>query len=155
MSSSKIIKPALRNLAAGDVLFREGEVGDFAYQVVKGKIEVCKFNGDEYLTLSILEKGALLGEMALIDKQPRSAMARAVGEATVKEIDKDALLGFLKNSPQTAFNMMQQLASYARNANEKLSVDAFSSDSDSSNNELGDENKELSDEEKKRQEKNN
>ena len=31
--------------------------------------------------------------------------------------------------------MMQQLASYARNANEKLSVDAFSSDSDSSNNE--------------------
>ena len=149
MSSSKTIKPALRNLAAGDVLFREGEVGDFAYQVVKGKIEVCKFNGDEYITLSILEKGALFGEMALIDKQPRSAMARAVSETVVKEIDKDALLGFLKNSPQTAFNMMQQLASYARNANEKLSVDAFSSDSDSSNNELGDENKELSDEEKK------
>ena len=149
MSSSKTIKPALRNLAAGDVLFREGEVGDFAYQVVKGKIEVCKFNGDEYLTLSILEKGALFGEMALIDKQPRSAMARAVSETVVKEIDKDALLGFLKNSPQTAFNMMQQLASYARNANEKLSVDAFSSDSDSSNNELDDENKELSDEEKK------
>ena len=92
--------------------------------------------------------------MALIDKQPRSAMARAVSETVVKEIDKDALLGFLKNSPQTAFNMMQQLASYARNANEKLSVDAFSSDSDSSNIELGDESKELSDEEKKRQEKN-
>ena len=101
MNSSKTIKPALRNLAAGDVLFREGEVGDFAYQVVKGKIEVCKFNGDEYITLSILEKGALFGEMALIDKQPRSAMARAVSETVVKEIDKDALLGFLKNSPQT------------------------------------------------------
>ena len=37
--------------------------------------------------------------------------------------------------------MMQQLASYARNANEKLSVDAFSSDSDSSNNEENDEKK--------------
>ncbi len=152
MSSSKTMKPALRNLAAGDVLFREGEVGDFAYQIVKGKIEVCKFNGDEYVTLSILEKGALFGEMALIDKQPRSAMARAVEEAVVKEIDKNALLGFLKNSPQTAFNMMQQLASYARNANEKLSVDAFSSDSDSSNNE-DEEKKELSKEEKKRQQK--
>ena len=152
MSSSKTMKPALRNLAAGDVLFREGEVGDFAYQIVKGKIEVCKFNGDEYVTLSILEKGALFGEMALIDKQPRSAMARAVEEAVVKEIDKNALLGFLKNSPQTAFNMMQQLASYARNANEKLSVDAFSSDSDSSNIE-DEEKKELSKEEKKRQQK--
>ena len=51
----KTNQPSLRNLAAGDVLFREGEVGDFAYQVVKGKIEVCKFNGDEYVTLSILE----------------------------------------------------------------------------------------------------
>ena len=87
MSSTKASQPALRNLAAGDVLFREGEVGDFAYQVVKGKIEVCKFNGDEYVTLSILEKGALFGEMALIDKQPRSAMARATQEAVVKEID--------------------------------------------------------------------
>ena len=46
-------------------------------------------------------------------------MARAT-EATVKEIDQEALLGYLKNSPQTAFNMMQQLASYARNANEKF-----------------------------------
>ena len=141
-------QPALRNLAAGDVLFREGEVGDFAYQVVKGKIEVCKFNGDEYVTLSILEKNALFGEMALIDKQPRSAMARAVDEAVVKEIDKDALLGYLKNSPQTAFNMMQQLASYARNANEKLSVDAFSSDTNESEEEI--DQKELSEEEKKK-----
>ena len=147
MNASKTQKPALRNLAAGDVLFREGEVGDFAYQVVKGKIEVCKFNGDEYVTLSILDKGALF-EMALIDKQPRSAMARAVDEAVVKEIDKEALLGFLKNSPQTAFNMMQQLASYARNANEKLSVDAFSSDSDSSD-EAENQPKELTEEEKK------
>ena len=82
--------------------------------------------------------------MALIDKQPRSAMARAVNESTVKEIDKDALLGYLKNSPQTAFNMMQQLASYARNANEKLSVDAFSSsenddESNGSSEEISDE----------------
>ena len=91
--------------------------------------------------------------MALIDKQPRSAMARAVNETVVKEIDKDALLGFLKNSPQTAFNMMQQLASYARNANEKLSVDAFSTDSDSSNNDEINEKKELSEEDKKKREK--
>ena len=127
-------QPSLRNLASGDVLFREGEVGDFAYQVVKGKIEICKFNGDDYVTLSTLEKGSLFGEMALIDKQPRSAMARAVEESVVKEIDQNALLTYLKNSPQTAFNMMQQLASYARNANEKLSVDALDSpDSKDSN----------------------
>ena len=126
-------KHTLRNLASGDVLFREGEVGDFAFQIVSGKIEICKFNGDDYVTLAILEKGALFGEMALIDKQPRSAMARAIKESVVREIDQAALIGYLKNSPQTAFNMMQQLASYARNANEKLSVDAFSSEDDEKN----------------------
>ena len=152
MPAKKPPQPSLRNLAAGDVLFREGEVGDYAYQVVKGKIEVCKFNGDEYVTLSTLEKGALFGEMALIDKQPRSAMARSVDEAVVKEIDKEALLGFLKNSPQTAFNMMQQLASYARNANEKLSVDAFQSESSEENSDDSDVT-ELSGEEKEKKSK--
>ena len=93
MADKKTIQPAVRNLAAGDVLFREGEVGDFAYQVVKGKIEVCKFNGDEYVTLSILEKEHF-SRNGFIDKQPRSAMARATEEATVKEIDQDALLGY-------------------------------------------------------------
>ncbi len=143
----KISQPSLRNLASGDVLFREGEVGDFAFQIVSGEIEICKFNGDEYVTLTTLEKGALFGEMALIDKQPRSAMARATKESVVKEIDQPALLGYLKNSPQTAFNMMQQLASYARNANEKLSVDAFSSDTDEKPD---NEEKELSEEDKKK-----
>ena len=150
MAEQKKIKPSLRNLAAGDVIFREGEVGDFAYQVVKGKIEVTKFNGDEYVTLALLEKGALFGEMALIDKQPRSAMARAVNEATVREIDKDALLGYLKNSPQTAFNMMQQLASYARNANEKLSVDAFSSEESNTSDEIEEESEENKEKRKKK-----
>ena len=135
-------KPKVRSLASGDVLFREGEVGDFAYQITSGEIEICKFTGDEYITLSKLKKGDLFGEMALIDRQPRSAMARATKESIVKEIDQNALLVYLKNSPQTAFGMMQQLASYARNANEKLSVDAFSSGADSEDSET--ESEELS-----------
>ena len=124
------LKPRLRTLASGDILFREGEVGDFAYQIISGEIEICKFDGDEYVTLSILGKGSLFGEMALIDRQPRSAMARATMETVVKEIDQKTLIAFFKNSPQTAFNMMQQLAGYARNANEKLTVDAFNSPED-------------------------
>ena len=142
------LKPSLRNLASGDVLFREGEVGDFAYQVVKGKIEICKFNGEDYITLSVLGKGSLFGEMALIDKQPRSAMARATEDCVLREIDQPALLNYLKNSPQTAFNMMQQLASYARNANEKLSIDAFESNEKIVVDESEIRNKQLTEDEK-------
>ena len=127
MPESNPHKPAvLRTLAAGDVLFKEGDVGNLAYIVESGVIEICRFNGEEYVTLAELEKGALFGEMALIDSQPRSAMARANGEAVVKEIGKEAFLQYLKSSPNVAFNMMQQLAGHVRTANSKLSVDAFS-----------------------------
>ena len=88
----------LRTLAAGDVLFKEGDVGNVAYIVESGVIEICRFTGEDYVTLAELEKGALFGEMALIDSQPRSAMARANGEAVVKEIGKEAFLQYLKSS---------------------------------------------------------
>ena len=52
-------------------------------------------------------------------------MARANGEAVVKEIGKEAFLQYLKSSPKVALNMMQQLAGHVRAANDKLSVDAF------------------------------
>ena len=118
-------RAVLRTLAAGDVLFEEGDVGSVAYVVESGVIEICRFTGEEYVTLVELEKGALFGEMALIDNQPRSAMARANGEAVVKEIGKEAFMQYLKSSPNVAFNMMQQLAGHVRTANAKLSVDAF------------------------------
>ena len=118
-------RAVLRTLAAGDVLFEEGDVGSVAYVVESGVIEICRFTGEEYVTLVELEKGARFGEMALIDNQPRSAMARANGEAVVKEIGKEAFMQYLKSSPNVAFNMMQQLAGHVRTANAKLSVDAF------------------------------
>ena len=41
----------LRTLAAGDVLFEEGDVGNVAYVVESGVIEICRFTGEEYVTL--------------------------------------------------------------------------------------------------------
>ena len=58
----------LRTLAAGDVLFKAGDVGNVAYVVESGVIEICTFNGEEFVTLAELSKGALFGEMAL-DRQ--------------------------------------------------------------------------------------
>ena len=120
-------KPVLRSLAIGDVLFKEGDLGDIAYIVESGSIEISRFTGEEYITLTKFEEGALFGEMALIDNQPRSAMARATTETVVREVGKDDFLQYLKSSPRAAFEIMQGLADNVRTANENLSVDAFSS----------------------------
>ncbi len=114
------------NLLPGDYVFREGEFGQTAYIVESGTIELVKFTGDKDTVLAEVGKGALFGEMAIIESSPRSASARAKTEATLSIISEEALKKHLVSSPNTALDMMRRLASYARSANEKLSKDAFS-----------------------------
>ncbi len=55
-----------RKFAAGDILFSEGDAGDSAFLVVQGAVQILR--GDT--VLGEIEAGQILGEMALINKQP-------------------------------------------------------------------------------------
>ena len=109
-----------RTLVSGDVLFYEGDRGESAYVVESGVIEIRHFKDESYITLAELKEGTLFGEIALIDKRPRSATAIATSDTVVKEINKDNFLEYLKSSPDIAFEIMQRLAGYARNASDVL-----------------------------------
>ncbi len=111
----------------GDFIFREGEFGKVAYVIEEGDIELVKFTGDEYITLAEITKGALFGEMAIIDGSPRSGSARAKTTCILREVTEEQLKQYLSASPQTSLDMMRRLAGYARSANEKLNRDAFES----------------------------
>lgn len=117
-----------RRYATGDFIFQEGEVGNVAYVVVSGTVEVCKLSGGKLIALQTLEEGALFGEMAIIDKSPRSASARAVTDVVVREIDETALMGHIKKAPEVAMNMMYRLASYVRTSNKNLEGSRFDED---------------------------
>lgn len=71
---------------AGQSVFKEGDVGDRAYLIQDGQIEISK-NG---LVLATLGKGELFGEMALVDDQPRMATAKALNDVSVVIIGRDA-----------------------------------------------------------------
>lgn len=114
-----------KTLAPGDFVFKEGDVGDFAYVLVSGSVEICKLSGGELLPLHELTPGALFGEMALIDKAPRSASARAKTEAVVREIDDVAFQAHVRRSPEVAINMLNRLASYVRTSNKSLTGSVF------------------------------
>lgn len=114
-----------RPYAQGDFIFQEGEVGNVAYVIVSGSVEVCKLTGGKFITLQTLEAGALFGEMAIIDKSPRSASARAATDVVVREIDETALMGHIKKAPEVAMNMMYRLASYVRTSNKNLEGSSF------------------------------
>jgi CRP-like cAMP-binding protein len=86
-----------RQLAPGEVLFHEGDLGDEMYVVLEGRVMIYKYipgAGEE--ALAFLERGDYFGEMALIDREPRSAAARAGdGGAVVLAIPGEVLSGIL------------------------------------------------------------
>ena len=129
-------KEEVLNLLPGDYIFREGEFGQHAYIIDKGTVELVKFTGDQQTILAELEAGVLFGEMAIIDGSPRSASARAKTECVLKVISEEQLKKHLSSSPNASLDMMRRLASYVRNANERLNRDAFEEveDSERSNN---------------------
>ena len=126
-------KTTNKTFLPGDFIFREGEYGKVAYVIEEGEIELVKFTGEDYITLAEISKGALFGEMAIIDGSPRSGSARAKTSCVLREISEEQLKQYLSASPQTSLDMMRRLAGYARSANEKLNRDAFESDEKESN----------------------
>jgi len=121
------------NLLPGDYVFREGEFGQTAFIVETGTIELVKYTGEENTVLTELEKGALFGEMAIIDNSARSASARAKTESVLRVVTEEELKKHLSSSPTASLEMMRRLASYVRTANERLSRDAFAEVADEIN----------------------
>jgi CRP/FNR family cyclic AMP-dependent transcriptional regulator len=70
----------LRIINSNHHVFREGEIGDIAFIVRTGVIEVYKTTEAGELILGTVGEGGMFGEMAIIDNQPRMASARATDE---------------------------------------------------------------------------
>ncbi len=88
MSSTGILERIVYQ--AGESVFQEGDVGDRAYVVQEGLIEILKESADgEEVILGSIEKGGIFGEMALIDDQPRMATAKAAAMTTVIVINRE------------------------------------------------------------------
>jgi CRP-like cAMP-binding protein len=73
----------------GDVIFADGANGDWMYVVESGEVEISKNVGGRRIVIETMKPGDLFGEMAYIDKTPRSATATARGTAVVGIIDRE------------------------------------------------------------------
>ena len=79
-----------RKIAAGDFLFHEGEPGDEAYLLISGRLEINRKTGNTHKVVATVGRGNIVGEMALIDDQPRMASAKAVEDTMVTVIPVDS-----------------------------------------------------------------
>jgi CRP-like cAMP-binding protein len=91
-----IRKLTVRNLEAGDLVFRQGDLGRSFFVITDGTIELY---ADRQL-LSRLDAGEFFGEIALITDHPRMASARAAARSVLVEIDRRAIGELIYEDPE-------------------------------------------------------
>jgi len=108
--------------APGQPIVREGELGDCLYVVQSGSVEVVQATPDgSERRLRVLGEGEFFGEMAIFEREPRSATVRAVDEARVLRVDKRTLLRRMKEDPTLAFNILETLSRRIRDLSDAAS----------------------------------
>jgi signal transduction histidine kinase len=78
--------------------------------------------------LALVESGDFFGEMAVLDGEPRSASAVAVGETKLLFLPRDEVLAFLERSPRAALNMVREFSRRMREFNKKFVAEMLQAD---------------------------
>jgi len=104
----------------GELIFKEGDEGDRMYVVQSGRVQITKNTSSGDLTIAILGSGEIFGEMALFDRLPRSATARALDEARILGIDKKKLFQTIDRDPTLVFKTLDSMSRRIRRLDEEF-----------------------------------
>ncbi len=100
--------------ANGEVIVRQGEIGDCMYIIEAGKVEVVLEKDDRELCVAVLGPGEFFGEMALIDGEARAATVRALAKARVLKVDRREFLAGIHDDASLAFRLIRKLSERTR-----------------------------------------
>lgn len=109
-----------RFYADGEIVARQGDVGDCMYVVQDGEVEIVAKEGGEEVVLACAGRNEILGEMAIFEHQPRSATIRAKGTARILTLDKRHLLRRINEDPSLAFRMIQTMSRRVRRLSQEV-----------------------------------
>lgn len=101
-------------LPAGQELFAEGDLGDQAYVIKEGQIEIWKHSDGHQVLLAVRQPGEVIGEMALVESSSRNATARAQTDSLLVSISAEQLDHLLNVSPSAARSMLHTFAARLR-----------------------------------------
>jgi diguanylate cyclase (GGDEF)-like protein len=103
-----------RAFAAGEAVFRENETGSELFVLVSGSVAVTVRTPDgEEIELSCLEAGAFFGEMAILERAPRSATITAREASVCLALGADDFDALLATQPRTAAQVLQRMLAVA------------------------------------------
>lgn len=103
----------------GDLILQEGQVGLGCFIIISGKVEVVKsLNKPRQRVLTILGKGEILGEMAVVDDQPHSASVRALEDTQCIMIERWDFKAQMQAYPEIALQLLPIMAKRLRESHQ-------------------------------------
>ena len=109
-----------RTVAAGEVIFQEGETADGAYVITGGEVEIVKATHRREVLLAVRNAGDVIGEMALLQEEPRNATARARTTVELLTVPRASMDELLETSPTAARAVFRTFVDRMRATNDQV-----------------------------------
>ncbi len=109
-----------RTYEDGELILRQGDVGDCLFVVQEGEVEIVAERNGTLARLRVAGKGEMIGEMAIFQRVVRSATARALGKARVLTVDKRNFLRRINEDPSLAFRIVETMSRRVRELSDEV-----------------------------------
>ncbi|MEZ7980028.1 MAG: Crp/Fnr family transcriptional regulator [Myxococcota bacterium] len=109
-----------RRFPKNATVVEEGLPGDYMYVIREGRVKVTKASEDgREKIMNFLEAGAFFGDMALLGDETRSASVKTLEESTLLALSRRDFIDLLRQSPDLALSVIEELANRLRETNEQ------------------------------------
>ena len=103
------------------VIYEDGSIGDYMYIISEGQVKVTKMSEDgREKILEILGPGDFHGEMALLDRAPRSASVKTTTPCVLLSLSRQDFLGLLKQNHELTLELIRVLVRRLRETDEQI-----------------------------------
>jgi CRP-like cAMP-binding protein len=104
-----------RTLSKNEVLFNKGDIGDSLFVILSGGVKVVTQDEDgNEIALNKVGAGEIIGEMSLLDHEPRSAGIVALEKTSTLELKREDFMEIMKSQPDLALSVIRNLSSRLR-----------------------------------------
>jgi CRP-like cAMP-binding protein len=104
----------------GEILVRQGDTGDAMFVIQQGQAEILVERDGAETRIRIAGEGEIIGEMAVFERETRSATVRALGEMRALTIDKRNFMRQITEDPSVAFRIVQSMSSRIRELSNQI-----------------------------------
>jgi uncharacterized membrane protein len=106
------------NYKSGETIFNESDRGDALYVIDSGSVRIWVLDEDiKPVTLAELKEGDFFGELAVLDRGPRSTNATAINDTELHRLSSDDFQAFLLQHPETSIDVICEIGARMRQTN--------------------------------------